>query len=192
MGLAQNNFIDNDDFIQLRLRVISEACRRSSSQNGGNDYNRDIISQIPTIERAIENTNIEIKYINPILNFLNNFKNFPPENLNAIYHDGEASSNDIIYALDTLLEFLSNIEGESRQNNDDCKVGCRGLCTSTCANQCTDKCTGCTGTCNTTCKGGCGGCGGCDQACSVGCGSCGGSCTVQCGSGCYSGGMHGC
>lgn len=191
MSLDKNAYITPEDFNNLKERIITEIKRRSSAMKDennnilyGSDYSNQPFLTIPTIENKNIYDFINTEYFNKILNFFNNFTNYPG-NLNEIYSNAIVNKGDIIYSLKLLLNMIAQLEIEDRISNDDCKNGCMGLCTNTCNGLCKTGCAGCTGTCEDTCDGGCyggcyGGCNGCG-----GCGeTCGGGCRFRCGSGC--------
>ena len=177
MSLSINSLISIEDFNNLKNRVLLETKRRTLPEIDalGNKYNNNPFTTIPIISDAQTNYPIDDEQFDKILNFFNNFNSYPGK-LNVTYHDGKIIVGDIVYALDELLNIMSELENEARQNNNDCKSGCMGLCTNNCSNQCT-SCTGCTSCsgCDGSCQGcsgycgGCGGCGGCSGGCSGGC-----------------------
>ena len=181
MSLSKGEYVSNEDFNNLKTRILSECTRRSTSTSSYYKNTFDS-TNTPVIADKSDFEYIFYTYMNSILDFFNKFNVFPGTNLlNQIYTNGTVDQYDIIYALNNLLTILQSIENENFRNNDDCNNACMGLCTSTCADKCTNNCTsctgGCSGSCYTSCSGDCdGGCSGCSNSCLEGCGDqCGGS-----------------
>lgn len=153
MSLSQNSIITASDFNNLKDSIANEVLRRAPRSNFpstgqtnelGNDYNRDTFSAPSNIVTKNANNDIITEsYFQTILNFFANFYyNNPtkyPENLNDIYKYDDINIGDVIYALNELSNYLSELNTEPRTGadgtgNNDCRSGCMGLCTDSCKN----------------------------------------------------------
>lgn len=92
MALSINSYITDEEFNNLKTRVINEMTRRSSS----NIYNNNAFTTITNIANQIDKDHIVTPPYNQILDFFNKFNLFP-DDLNQIYHDGNVQFGDIIY-----------------------------------------------------------------------------------------------
>lgn len=210
MSLNKNSFISATDFNSLKNSIANEVLRRAPKSNFptsgqtnslGNDYNKDTFSFPSDIEEKEQYNDIITKnYMNKILNFFKNFKydnsttttNYYPEDLNSLYRDdSNVNIGDIVYALNSLIPYLEQLNQEDRHNND-CRGNCMGLCRDECSGNCTNDCTGgCKGGCNTGCTNTCAQqCTSCTALCVTGCetdpchntcsGTCNNTCTMTC------------
>lgn len=194
MGSLEKNFIITaNEFNNLKDEIDNIVTNRTSTST---NYNKDGFQSNLNIETQSINNTITKTYFQKILDFFKNFyyeeateETEPvkyPTNLNNSYKDDIVNIGDIIYALNTLLNFLQELAQQNRINNQDCRGdSCMGLCTDNCNRYCYFTCSfdGCFGDCGDGCQGGCGTSCRHDSNCWQTCGSdgCTGNCTSTCG-----------